>query len=239
MTEGENRAIRISLLTSIVLHAVIVFSYVDISSERRHERRIEVEIREVKEMKKLREIKKEEIKPPDLPKPERLERPTPDRNPIEEAVHQKVECRGHPRGVVEPIEETGYRPLPIASLTSPLPQHYSLNSKNSVESKGDPILYYQRLIKQKIEEKKRYPLFAKDKGIEGMVCLNFVILRNGRLKDIKVVKSCSRGILNKAAIESIKEANPFPPFPEEVNETSLTMNMCLSFELTHKDKGGR
>ncbi|MBW2039261.1 MAG: energy transducer TonB [Deltaproteobacteria bacterium] len=215
MNNRNNRAIRLFLLFSIALHAFIIFSFTDVFTANRHERRIEVDLREIKE----------EGSPKVPLRPKRIKQVTHNLDPIKEIVHQKVKYRQYPKSIVEPIKETRYRPTPLASMTNLFPKHYG--------GKVDPLLYYQRLIKQKIEENKRYPLFARDEGIEGLVWLKFVILRNGRLKDIKVVKSSPHQILDKAAIESIKKANPFPPFPEEIRERSLTMNICLCFELTH------
>jgi len=223
VNKNKNKTIRIFFIISMALHAFILLCFTDVFSAKTPERRIEVD---------LKEIKEESFKSPKVPlMPKRIKQVTPNLNPIKEIVHQ-VKYRQYPKSIVEPIKETRYRPAPLANISNFFPEHYDL-SKESNGGKIDPLLYYQRLIKQKIEENKRYPLFARDEGIEGLVWLKFVILRNGQLKDIKVVKSSSHQILDKAAIESIKKANPFPPFPEEIRERSLTMSICLCFELTH------
>jgi len=226
VNKNKNKAIRIFFIISIALHASILLCFTDIFSAKTPERRIEVD---------LKEIKEESVKSPKIPlMPTRVKQVTYNLNPIKEVVHQvhQVKYRQYPKTIVEPIKETRYRPAPVASISNFFPKHYDFGKEGN-GGKIDPLLYYQRLIKQKIEENKRYPLLARNKGIEGLVWLKFVILRNGQLKDIKVVKSSSHQILDKAAIESIKKANPFPPFPEEIRERSLTMSICLCFELTH------
>ena len=59
----------------------------------------------------------------------------------------------------------------------------------------------------------------------------YLVDRKEEIKNIRVVKSSHYQILDKAAIESIKKANPFPPFPKELKENSLIINISLRFEL--------
>ena len=152
-------------------------------------------------------------------------------NPIKNILHQQVKYRQYPNTIVESIKETKYKPISVASISNFFPKHYDFSNTNKNKGKVSPLFYYQQLIKQKIEENKRYPLLARNKGIEGKVWVKFEILKNGKVKDIKIVKSSHHQILDKAAIESIKKANPFPPFPEGLKESSLIINICLRFEL--------
>ena len=224
VNKNKNKAIRIFFIISIALHASILLCFTDIFSAKTPERRIEVDLREIAE----ESIRSSEF--PLMPKRVNINYA----NPIKNILHQQVKYRQYPKTIVESIKETKHRPISLASISNFFPKHYDFsntNNKSSTKGKVSPLFYYQQLIKQKIEENKRYPLLARNKGIEGKVWVKFEILKNGKVKDIKIVKSSHHQILDKAAIESIKKANPFPPFPEGLKESSLIINICLRFEL--------
>lgn len=225
VNKNKNKAIRIFFIISIALHASILLCFTDIFPAKTHERRIEVD---------LMEIAEESIRSSEFPLMPDSVNVNYDPNPIKNIVHQQVKYRQYPNTIVETIKETKYRPISVASISNFFPKHYDFsntNNKGSTKGKASPLFYYQQLIKQKIEENKRYPLLARNKGIEGKVWIKFEILKNGNVKDIKIVKSSHHQILDKAAIESIKKANPFPPFPEGLKESSLIINICLRFQL--------
>ncbi|MCK4326713.1 energy transducer TonB, partial [bacterium] len=77
----------------------------------------------------------------------------------------------------------------------------------------EAILRYQDMVKRKIEEMRRYPSWAKERGIEGAVCLSFVVLANGQAQGIEITKSSGYKILDVAATTTVQRANPFPPLP--------------------------
>ena len=222
VNKNKNKAIRIFFIISMALHAFILLCFTDIFSAKTPERRIEVD---------LREIAEESIRSPEFPLMPRRVNVNYDLNPIKNIVHQQVKYRQYPKTIVESIKETKHRPISVASISNFFPEHYDFNNTNKNKGKVSPLFYYQQLIKQKIEENKRYPLLARNKGIEGEVWVKFEILKNGKVKNINVVKSSRHQILDNAAIESIKKANPFPPFPEGLKESSLVINICLRFEL--------
>lgn len=67
----------------------------------------------------------------------------------------------------------------------------------------------------------------------GDVFLTFVIKSNGEVKDIKIVEehSTNSAYLRKIAIESVKEAAPFPIFPKKLHYAQLSFNTVLSYEI--------
>ncbi|MDL1957739.1 MAG: energy transducer TonB [Candidatus Desulfofervidus auxilii] len=219
---NKNKAIRIFFIISLAIHIYILFYFNNIFSVKTPEKRIEIELKEIKEEKS----------PQILFTPKRVKQVIPNLNPIKGIEHQ-IKLRQYPKTVAEPIKEIEYEPISITDAFSFFPKHYKFNNinKNSAKEKTSPISYYLQLVKQKIEKNKRYPLLARNKGIEGEVLLKFEILKNGKVKSIKIVKSSHYQILDKAAIESIKKANPFPPFPKELKENSLIINISLRFEL--------
>jgi len=68
-------------------------------------------------------------------------------------------------------------------------------------------------IKDIINKKLTYPKTARQMGWEGKVKVSFTILSNGDAVDIRVIQSSGREILDKNAVETVKNASPFPRPP--------------------------
>jgi len=90
---------------------------------------------------------------------------------------------------------------------------------------------YQRRVRNKIEQAKRYPLFARRNEIEGIVKVQFTILSNGNVENIKVLKSSKTKILDESIYNTIKSVLPFPPLPKELNTDHLQLQIEIVFKL--------
>lgn len=85
-------------------------------------------------------------------------------------------------------------------------------------------------IKELVQKKAFYPKVAKLQGWEGQVTLSFIIHLDGRVKDISVVKSSGREILDKSAMEAVKIASPFPRPPATVE-----LKLPVTYKLLYDD----
>jgi len=111
-------------------------------------------------------------------------------------------------------------------------------SKEPIEEKTEVIdpadeamLRYQDMVKQRIEEVRRYPYWAKRQGIEGVVGLSFVVLSNGMSRDIEIVYSSGSMVLDEEAVETIERANLFPPIPKGISTSFVQMEVSIIFTL--------
>ncbi|MFH1441676.1 MAG: TonB family protein [Candidatus Omnitrophota bacterium] len=112
-----------------------------------------------------------------------------------------------------------------------IPKELPEQKIKAVDPAKEAMLRYQDMVKQKIEEARRYPLWAKKQGIEGIARINFTVLSNGLSRDIKLVRSSGSGILDKEAIATIIRAEAFPPIPKEINSSSARMEVAIVFAL--------
>jgi outer membrane biosynthesis protein TonB len=66
----------------------------------------------------------------------------------------------------------------------------------------------------------------------GEVYLTFVLESNGNLQQVKIIdaKTSANAYLREVALRSIKESNPFPPFPEGFDYPEFTFNLLISFQ---------
>jgi len=71
----------------------------------------------------------------------------------------------------------------------------------------DPIL---SLIIRKIEAAKRYPRMARKMGIEGSAVVRFKLRPEGQVEAAELVDSSGSEILDKASLETVRAAAPFP-----------------------------
>ncbi|MBI5967504.1 MAG: energy transducer TonB [Deltaproteobacteria bacterium] len=71
----------------------------------------------------------------------------------------------------------------------------------------DPILLE---IIRKIESAKRYPKIARKMGIEGTAVVRFKLQPKGQIETVEIVESSGSEILDKASIETVRDAAPFP-----------------------------
>jgi protein TonB len=106
---------------------------------------------------------------------------------------------------------------------------------------GDPdsqarqnlLLQYQGMIRLMIDRQKEYPYQARRQEQEGKVEIRFVLSRQGTLVGEPALEKKSRyERLNTSALEAVKKAAPYPPFPPEVPAGELSFSVTLSFSLT-------
>ncbi|MBL7158700.1 MAG: energy transducer TonB [Candidatus Omnitrophica bacterium] len=96
--------------------------------------------------------------------------------------------------------------------------------KEELERLEEYIQYYELLrerIKQSVAEHYRS---ARKEGGANVV---FTLKRSGLLENLTV--SCDSEKLNRIAKKSIRNAAPFPPFPEKLESENLTFSIAIVF----------
>lgn len=88
------------------------------------------------------------------------------------------------------------------------------------------IASYKDMVRARIEAAKFYPVFARQRGYEGVVGVRFKVSPDGSIGEVEVASPCHCDALNKAACEAVKRASPLPP-PSE----TIAMEVTLSYRL--------
>ena len=93
--------------------------------------------------------------------------------------------------------------------------------------KTNANLDYQQLLKAKVRNYSYCPNSLNG----GEINLSFTLSSDGQLRMIRIIENTSSSDhkLRLAAIECIKQANPFPPFPENLKTQEATFNVTISF----------
>jgi protein TonB len=99
--------------------------------------------------------------------------------------------------------------------------------------RGELLLQYEGMIRLLIDRHKEYPYQARRQDQEGRVGVRFVLSRRGELVGEPVLDKKSRyRLLNASALEAVKRAIPYPPFPPEFPEEELVFSVTLAFSLS-------
>lgn len=89
---------------------------------------------------------------------------------------------------------------------------------------------YLRSLPPLIRPHQRYPLAAQRAGREGTVVVRFVLERDGRLRETSILQSSGDALLDQAAATAIERVRSFPPFPAELPEESLPIELPVRFD---------
>ena len=93
-------------------------------------------------------------------------------------------------------------------------------------------LSYNHRIREQIKQR-AYNYIGSSNFENGQVYLSFIIDAYGQLQQLQIVedKTDANEYLRKAGMRSVREAAPFPPFPNDLRYPELTFNIVISFEV--------
>ena len=80
---------------------------------------------------------------------------------------------------------------------------------------------YMRMLEGRIEGIWKYPEEAARLGISGDLYMTFSIKRDGSLGEIEIVRTSGYRSLDEAAMKALKDAAPFWPLPDDLDEETL------------------
>jgi len=118
-----------------------------------------------------------------------------------------------------PVELTGKKEIFIKNIEKKIP-NYMTNKFYT---------HYYETVREKIKMMAFKNFTFKE---EGEAFVTFVVKRTGELQAVKVNSEKSWGSphLQLVAKKSVRDASPFPQFPEDLNFPFLTFNVIISFQ---------
>jgi periplasmic protein TonB len=151
-----------------------------------------------------------------------------------------------PRQPTEPPAETlvpdPTRAIPTTATTStPQPEQPMAHALASLAPASAPPVSritlnkekaatFQRALQSHIARFRHYPDRARREHARGIVGLLFSMQRDGSVTDVRIVSSSGYALLDTAAVETIRNAQPMPRIPAELPE-QLNMRMPVEFDL--------
>jgi periplasmic protein TonB len=90
---------------------------------------------------------------------------------------------------------------------------------------------WQTGLVKHLQQFKRYPSAAQERGEEGIALLAFTVDRDGHVLSRRVVQSSGYSALDDEVMAMIERAQPLPPFPPTMPEPKLDLVVPIRFSL--------
>ena len=87
-------------------------------------------------------------------------------------------------------------------------------------------------IMAKLARSRTYPQAARRRGLEGVVKIEFTVLLDGRVREVRVAVSSGSELLDRAAAAIVERAAPFDPLPPRLAGRPLQLVVPIVFSLT-------
>lgn len=92
------------------------------------------------------------------------------------------------------------------------------------------LLNYQGEIRLRLQQALCYPRGARDRRLERQVTVRFTIARNGGVGDLRIIAGSGSALFDRAALEAVRRAAPFPAIPAAVHRSSLDFSVSVAFK---------
>jgi protein TonB len=215
-------------LLSIALHAVLFFHLAEVYSSHNLSV-IELSLEDVSRPE-MRDIPRPRPRPKSPPETREIARPRTQPRPLPAFKPLQVEpARAElPDSLMERIGVPDIPKVSGIAATGWNPQALADAGGGDFGTSRD----YLDLIRLRIESKKKYPESAKNLNREGKVTVRFTILKDGATEAIHVYQSSRNPLLDRAALQAIQDATPFPPPPGRFFSGDVPVELTIVFELT-------
>ncbi|MBI3067717.1 MAG: energy transducer TonB, partial [Betaproteobacteria bacterium] len=99
-------------------------------------------------------------------------------------------------------------------------------------SGGEAFLAYRRLLAKAITAHQSYPRLARLRGWQGTVHVELHIAAGDTLRDVLVTRSSGFDILDRSALDMVRQARPLPAAPEPLRSREFSVTVPIAFRLT-------
>ncbi len=101
----------------------------------------------------------------------------------------------------------------------------------AADAQADAEAAYKARVRQAVAEHKHYPKLARRMQEEGRVVVEFTLESSGALVAVRIKQGSGSELLDEAALQAVRDAAPFAPFPEGSTRQRWEFTLPLSFML--------
>lgn len=105
----------------------------------------------------------------------------------------------------------------------------SSRNSNARAAGNAAVTNYPGQVVRRLRSSLRYPASARSARLKGEVHVSFVVAANGSAGSVRVVRSSGSPILDKAAMDTVRRASPFPSIPAAAGRRSWAFTVPLVF----------
>lgn len=163
---------------------------------------------------------------------------------VQKLINNNIEARGNSNIALDPTkvlikkqkyveENVRIKAFLNSSLSSQTKQQQMQQASQIEQSAGKAVESYIGQILQIIEKNKYYPPRDKMYGNEGSPVITMLIDNSGSLKQAELAESSNKPGLDRAALNIVQKAAPYPQFNNLMSEDQLNFSVAIEFKLNN------
>lgn len=117
----------------------------------------------------------------------------------------------------------------IKNSTSIITQKMISSNMNKSMIKTEYLMKLRNII----ENKKVYPILARDMKEQGSVLITFEIQENGCIENINIKQPSSSRKLNYAAVKLLEDISTFDPIPKELGKSKWVIEVPINYTIVN------
>lgn len=110
-------------------------------------------------------------------------------------------------------------------------------SRQNAESAQSRQQVHEWRVQDWLSRFRKYPRAARRAGYEGTVWVRFVLDRRGTLLVSELIESSGHRLLDRAALELLDRAEPFPSLPRDTGLDRIELVLPVDYRLARSDRG--
>jgi protein TonB len=132
---------------------------------------------------------------------------------------------------VEAKKPTEAPPAPRSTAAPRAERQAPAASAISAGASAAVIASYNQLVAAHLQRFKQYPPGAKAAGEQGTARLSFSLGRGGQVLGSRLAGSSGHAALDGETLAMVRRAQPFPGFPPEMKQASMSFNVPVQFSI--------
>lgn len=201
---------RIPIITSLIIHLIVIGLAAAWSSGFRHWHR-KIDVYQV-----------ELVSMPPLPKKVTLEETKPKPVPIEKKIPEMTEKKPE----IKTVKPEKKREEPVEQAQTQKQSSLPGGDKEvKVDIQDFPFTYYLNLLRYRVRENWYPPYQESGEENKMSVVVGFRVERQGKITQISVETSSGKFLFDQAAVRAVSTAGPLPPLPDEYLNEKLTVHI--------------
>jgi len=105
----------------------------------------------------------------------------------------------------------------------------AIGNSRSARSGNAAVSNYPGQVVSKLRRSLRYPREARSQRLRGEVQVAFTVSGSGGVGGVRIARSSGSPVLDRAALETVQRAAPFPPIPADAGRSNWTFTVPLAF----------
>lgn len=135
------------------------------------------------------------------------------------------------RLMLNPVQIEHVQPRSVKKIPDEKTEETGEAKEQKQQDTGETFNKYLSDVVRRIEQSKRYPAHEKYMEREGSARVRMVLQADGSVSDLSLLEKSVHNGFNQEALNAVRRASPFPPFPDGSGRDSMALNLRIHFRL--------